>query len=149
MVLFGGQWSALAPSLAKTSPFILLPSLIDGGCGSQLKPGTSSALGAWGELHVSSPVFGLREKWAIGGRSVMNVNHPFEIRFPVLPKHRLGGSRTTRRELCRHGAPQTVGWEKPFPWPPGSLCLLHMCCCSSWVYPAAVQFNSSASFGWQ
>lgn len=60
---------------------------------------------------VSFPVFGLREKWTIGGCSVMNVTHPFETHFAVLPKQRSCGSWPTRRELCWHGAPPTAGWR--------------------------------------
>lgn len=77
--------------------------------------------------HVSFPVFVLHEKWAIGGCSVMNVNHPFETHFPVVPTDQMCGSWTARRELCWRGAPQTVRWEKPFPGPPVSLSVCSTC----------------------
>lgn len=126
VVLLRGQWSA-PPSLSKPS---FITSLISKVRVSQLKPG-SVALGAWGEALCFFPF-------------VVNVNHPFETRSWCCPSVALG-SFVGNAADTEH---QSLWWEEPFPGAPRfAVCQLHPSC-SSCFYPAAVGFNSSATFGW-
>lgn len=77
--------------------------------------------------HVSFPVFSPCEKGAVGGCSVMGMNHLFGTHFPALRRHRLWGSRSTGTGLCSHGAPQAAVWEKRFPGSPVSPPLCSRC----------------------
>lgn len=116
--------------LSLTKP-LFITSLTNKVCGSELKPG-SAALGAWGEALCFFPF-------------VVDLNHPFETHSQCFPNLALG-SFVGNSADTEH---QSLWWKEPFPEDSRfAVCQLHPCC-SSCFYPAAVGFNSSATFGWQ